>query len=41
MSRWTKFLIAVIVGAAAGLFYGWGGNPGEYVGIAPASFRGD
>ena len=41
MSRWTKFLIAVIVGAAAGLFYGWVVNPVEYVDIAPESLRVD
>jgi hypothetical protein len=41
MSRWTKFLIAVILGAAAGLFYGWVVNPVEYVDIAPQSLRAD
>lgn len=41
MSRWTKFLIAVVVGAAAGLFYGWVVNPVEYVDIAPESLRED
>ncbi len=41
MSRWTKFLIAVILGAAAGLFYGWVVNPVEYVDIAPISLRTD
>jgi hypothetical protein len=41
MSRWTKFLIAVILGAAAGLFYGWVVNPVEYVDIAPVSLRAD
>ena len=41
MSRWTKFLIAVILGAAAGLFYGWVVNPVEYVDIAPESLRMD
>jgi hypothetical protein len=41
MSRWTKFLIAVIFGAAAGLFYGWVVNPVEYVDIAPESLRTD
>ncbi|HEX9091701.1 MAG TPA: hypothetical protein VF831_09445 [Anaerolineales bacterium] len=39
MSRWTKFLLAVMVGAAAGLFYGWVVNPVEYADIAPASLR--
>jgi hypothetical protein len=41
MSRWTKFLIAVLAGAAAGLFYGWVVNPVEYVDIAPESLRMD
>jgi hypothetical protein len=41
MSRWAKFLIAVILGAAAGLFYGWVVNPVEYVDIAPESLRVD
>ena len=41
MSRWTKFLIAVILGAVAGLFYGWVVNPVEYVDIAPESLRTD
>lgn len=41
MSRWTKFLIAVVLGAAAGLFYGWVVNPVEYVDIAPKSLRTD
>jgi hypothetical protein len=39
MSRWTKFLITVTLGAVAGLFYGWVVNPVEYVDIAPASLR--
>ncbi len=41
MSRWTKFLIAVAVGAAAGLFYGWVVNPIEYVDISPTNLRAD
>lgn len=41
MSRWTKFLIAMLVGIAAGLIYGWVVNPVEYVDIAPASLRDD
>jgi hypothetical protein len=41
MSRWTKFLIAVILGAAAGLFYGWVVNPVEYADISPQSLRVD
>jgi hypothetical protein len=41
MSRWTKFLIAVAIGAAAGLFYGWVVNPVEYVDISPQNLRMD
>ncbi len=41
MSRWTKFLIVVVLGAAAGLFYGWVVNPVEYVDISPGSLRDD
>jgi hypothetical protein len=41
MSRWTKFLISVLLGAAAGLFYGWVINPVEYVDIAPENLRED
>jgi len=41
MSRWTKFLIAVFLGVAAGLIYGWVVNPVEYVDIAPESLRED
>ncbi len=41
MSRWTKFLIAIIVGGIAGLFYGWVVNPVEYADIAPAKLRAD
>jgi len=41
MSRWTKFLIVVCLGALAGLFYGWVVNPVEYVDISPQSLRVD
>jgi hypothetical protein len=41
MSRWTKFLIILLLGAAAGLFYGWVINPIEYVDISPQSLRAD
>jgi hypothetical protein len=41
MSRWSKFLIALFLGAIAGLFYGWVVNPVEYVDIAPVSLRSD
>lgn len=41
MSRWTKFLIAVILGAVIGLFYGWVVNPVEYADISLQSMRAD
>jgi len=41
MSRWSKFLIALILGAVGGLFYCWVVNPVEYVDIAPVSLRVD
>lgn len=41
MSRWTKFLIMVVLGATVGLFYGWVVNPVEYVDISPQSLRMD
>lgn len=41
MSRWTKFLIMVVLGATLGLFYGWVVNPVEYVDISPQSLRVD
>ena len=41
MSRWTKFLIAVAIGAAAGLFYGWVVNPVQYVDISIQNLRVD
>ena len=41
MSRWMKFLFAVILGAAVGLFYGWVVNPVEYADISLQSLRVD
>ncbi len=41
MSRWTKFLIAICIGAGAGLFYGWVVNPVQYVDISPQNLRVD
>ncbi len=41
MSRWTKFIIAIALGAAAGMFYGWVVNPVEYVDISPQNMRVD
>lgn len=39
MSRWVAFLITIILGAAAGMLYGWVFNPVEYVDTAPNSLR--
>ncbi len=41
MSRWTKFLIAIAVGFAAGLFYGLVISPVEYTQTSPATLRSD
>jgi hypothetical protein len=41
MSRWTKFLFVIILGAAAGMVYGWFINPVKYVDISPDSLRVD
>lgn len=37
MSRWIGFFIAVIIGIAAGLYYGWLVDPVEYVDTTPDS----
>ncbi len=39
MSRWTRFLIAILVGLAAGLYYGWVLNPVQYVDTLPAALH--
>jgi len=39
MTRWIGFLIAISLGIAAGLFYGWVINPVEYVDTTPDSLR--
>ena len=41
MPRWIKFLIALVLGIAAGLVYGWVISPVEYIDTAPASLRAD
>jgi len=41
MPRWLKFLIALILGIALGLVYGWVISPVEYIDTAPASLRAD
>lgn len=37
MSRWAGFFIAMILGIAAGLYYGWVLDPVEYVDTTPDS----
>ncbi len=41
MSRWLLFLIAIGIGIAVGLTYGWVINPVEYVDTTPNSLRED
>ena len=37
--RWIGFLIAMAIGAAGGLFYGWVLDPVEYINTTPNSLR--
>ena len=39
MSRWIAFLLAIILGIAAGLYYGWVISPVEYVDTTPNTLR--
>jgi hypothetical protein len=41
MSRWTKFIIAILIGIALGFFYGWVIDPVDYVDTTPSSMRQD
>ena len=41
MGRWLRFFIAIGIGIAMGLIYGWLINPVEYVNTAPDSLRKD
>jgi hypothetical protein len=41
MIRWLTFLLAIAIGAAAGLYYGWVINPIRYIDAAPDSLRSD
>ncbi len=41
MSRWAPFLLATVLGIAAGLFYGWVVRPIEYVDTTPDTLRAD
>ncbi|RMF48792.1 MAG: hypothetical protein D6755_03215 [Anaerolineae bacterium] len=39
MSRWIRFFIAIALGLAAGLYYGWVVNPVQYVDTAPEALH--
>ena len=39
MSRWIRFLIAIGIGAAIGLYYSWAVNPVQVVDTTPDSLR--
>jgi len=39
MRRWIRFFIAVLVGVALGLLYGWVINPVEFADTSPDSLR--
>jgi hypothetical protein len=41
MLRWLTFLLAIAIGAVAGLYYGWVINPIRFVDAAPDSLRSD
>jgi hypothetical protein len=41
MSRWTQFFIALGIGIAAGIFYGWKVAPVSYVDTTPDTLRED
>jgi len=41
LSRWIRFLIAIIIGIGIGLFYGWVVDPVDYVDTTPDSLRQD
>ena len=41
MSRWFRFILAILVGILLGALYGWLVNPVEYVDTAPDSLRED
>ena len=41
MSRWIRFFLAILVGGALGLAYGWFLNPVQYVDTTPDTLRVD
>ena len=41
MTRWLGFVIVILLGITAGLYYGWVINPVKYVDTIPSSLRVD
>jgi hypothetical protein len=41
MSRWIAFFLSILLGLAAGLYYGWVVSPVEYVNTTPDTLRMD
>jgi hypothetical protein len=41
MARWFRFFVAIVIGVALGLLYGWFLNPGESGDVTPESLRVD
>lgn len=41
MSRWFRFILAILVGTLLGALYGWLVSPVEYVDTAPDSLKED
>jgi len=41
MSRWVRFILAILLGIIAGLIYGWRISPVEYVDTTPDSLSVD
>jgi hypothetical protein len=39
MARWVRFLIAILVGLAIGLAYGWLISPVRYIDTSPTTLR--
>lgn len=40
-NRWVGFVLAIVIGIAAGLYYGWVLNPVKYVDTTPDSLGSD
>ena len=41
MARWIGFILAILLGAAAAMFYGWVLSPVEYMDTTPETLRVD